>query len=131
MGILRSAGGDTLLFLAIHHIVADFGSLAVIARDLGTLYALETGGSAPALAPLELRYADFVRWQREQLAGPQGERLWDYWRETLAPAGTEPPYLDLPSDRPRPAVLSSSVNALTPPRACRARSGRRSRACPA
>ncbi len=104
LGVLRFAGGDTLLFLAIHHIVADFGSLAVIARDLGALYALETGGPAPALAPLDLRYADFVRWQREQLAGPQGERLWDYWRETLAPAGTEPLYLDLPSDRPRPAV---------------------------
>ena len=34
------------------------------------------------------------------LAGPDGERLWAYWREQLA---GDLPVLDLPTDRPRPA----------------------------
>src|SRR6185295_13074086 len=101
LGLLLPASGDPVLFLAIHHIVADFGSLAVIARDLGALYARELGRPAPVLAPLDLRYTDYARWQEEWLAGPQGERLWAYWREVL---GGEPPRLELPTDRPWPAV---------------------------
>ncbi len=104
LGVLRPAAGEPVLFLALHHMVSDFGSLAVMARDLSVLYARETGRPAPPLAPLGLRYTDYVRWQEEWLAGPRGEGLWEYWREALAPGGAEPPYLDLPADRPRPAV---------------------------
>src|SRR5262249_37001334 len=41
----------------------------------------------------------FVRWQTERLAGPDGEQLWDWWREQLAGV---PPVLELPTDRLRP-----------------------------
>ncbi len=54
-----------------------------------------------SLPPLDLHYTDFVRWQTEMLAGPAGERLWDYWKKQLAGAL---PVLDLPTDRPRPPV---------------------------
>ena len=37
------------------------------------------------------------------LAGPEGERLWAYWKDQLA---SPPPALDLPTDRPRPAVMT-------------------------
>jgi amino acid adenylation domain-containing protein len=93
--------GDVLLALAVHHLVADFWSLGVLARELGAVYGEETGGPAASLAPLPLRYGDFVRWQERMLAGPRGERLWEHWRARLA--GELPP-LDLPTDRPRPAV---------------------------
>jgi amino acid adenylation domain-containing protein len=108
LGLLRPVAADPVLFLAIHHIVCDFGSLAVIARDLGVFYSLETGRPTPAPAPLDLRYTDYARWQEEWLAGPQGERLWTYWREVLTAGGSEPPWLDLVSDRPRPAVQTWS-----------------------
>src|SRR5207245_11499458 len=47
------------------------------------------------------QYTDFVRWQNDLLAGPQGQRLWSYWRETLS---GELPVLDLAHSRPRPTV---------------------------
>ncbi len=106
LGLLRAAGEEPLLFLAVHHIVVDFWSLAVALRDLGALYARECGRAAPVLPPLPLRFADHVRRQEERLAGVEGERLWDYWRATLAPGGAPPPRLELPADRPRPGVPS-------------------------
>ena len=92
--LFLGAGGETVLLLAVHHIVADFASLAVMAQDLAALYRGE------ALEPPALRYADYVQWQSERLAGPRGERLWSYWREQLAGV----PDLDLMADRPRPPV---------------------------
>ncbi|MBV8201626.1 MAG: amino acid adenylation domain-containing protein, partial [Acidobacteria bacterium] len=97
-----AAGG--LLFVAIHHIVADFWSLQVLVRDLGVLYARETAAAAAAplpLPPLALRYTDVVRWQRQRLAGRGGERLLEHWRRVL---GDEPPRVVLPADRPWPKV---------------------------
>jgi amino acid adenylation domain-containing protein len=100
-----------LILLAIHHLVADFWSLQVMVRDLAVLYArearesaVETGAAAsgPASLPsLGLRYTDFVRWQRQRLAGPAGDRLWRHWRQALA---GELPRLALPTDRPWPPV---------------------------
>ncbi|HEY0556339.1 MAG TPA: condensation domain-containing protein, partial [Thermoanaerobaculia bacterium] len=95
--------GATTILLVVHHIVADFASLAVMARDLAALYR----GEAPA--PLPLRYTDFVRWQAETLAGARGERLWAYWRHQLAGVRD----LDLPVDHPRPPVQTWRGDART------------------
>ncbi len=110
VGLVRDPEGE-ILFLAVHHLIADFASLAVMARDLGALYAHEVGRPAAVLPPLALRYTDWARWQAERLAGPWGESLWSWWRETLAPGGTEPPRLDLPTDRPWPAVQTWAGDA--------------------
>ncbi|MFL6196687.1 MAG: amino acid adenylation domain-containing protein, partial [Thermoanaerobaculia bacterium] len=94
--ILERAG-ERVLLLAVHHVVSDFWSLAVAARELGALYLQETGGPSAELPPPALRYADFVRWQEEALAR-RGERLWEHWRQALDGVRD----LDLPTDRPRP-----------------------------
>ncbi|HEY4592154.1 MAG TPA: condensation domain-containing protein, partial [Thermoanaerobaculia bacterium] len=98
---------ETVLLLVVHHIVADFTSLAVMGRDLAALYRGET------LEPPALRYADYVRWQAELLAGPRGERLWSYWRDRLEGVRD----LDLPTDRPRPPAQTwrGDARALTLP----------------
>ena len=67
------------------------------------------GISASLPAPAR-QYRDFVRWQAELLAGPQGERLAAYWERQLAGA---PRVLDLPTDRPRPPVFSQRGGAVT------------------
>jgi amino acid adenylation domain-containing protein len=86
--------GDRLA-LAVHHVAADFWSLAVLVRELGTFYGDGAGAGLPAPA---LHYTDFARWQEKRLEGPWGEALWEHWRDRLA--GTPP--LDLATDRPRP-----------------------------
>ncbi|HSG39484.1 MAG TPA: amino acid adenylation domain-containing protein, partial [Thermoanaerobaculia bacterium] len=88
--------GDRLV-LAVHHVVADFWSLAVMARELGATYR---DGEAAGLPAPAIHYTDFARWQERRLEGPWGEDLWAHWRDRLAAA----PPLDLPTDRPRPAV---------------------------
>ncbi|HSL83471.1 MAG TPA: AMP-binding protein, partial [Thermoanaerobaculia bacterium] len=81
--LLRRAG-DHVLVVAVHHVVADFWSMGILHRELDALYREEIGGRPAALDPPALHPADHVRWQAERLAGPEGERLWDYWRRALA-----------------------------------------------
>ena len=59
--------------------------------------------SGEALEPLALQYVDYAAWQRQVLGGPVGEALVAFWRQQLHGA---PPLLELPTDRPRPAVQS-------------------------
>jgi len=103
VAVFRRAGGGDAVVLTIHHVVADFWSLALLVRELGALYAAETGGPAADLEPVTLTCGDHARWQRRRLDGPEGERLLEYWRRQLA---GEPPILDLPTDRPRPQLQS-------------------------
>jgi amino acid adenylation domain-containing protein len=97
------SGREHDVLLVVHHIVADFWTVSVIVDELGQFYAAESTGVDPGLEPLRLRFSDHVRWQADRLAGPEGERLWAYWKGQLA---GPLPALDLPFDRPRPAVRS-------------------------
>ncbi|HEX2223348.1 MAG TPA: amino acid adenylation domain-containing protein, partial [Thermoanaerobaculia bacterium] len=100
-GVIR-ADGRTVLWLAVHHLVADLWSLGILLREWEALYLEEATGRPARLAPPPaLGFPDFVRRQQKQLAGPEGERLWRFWRERLAPPL---PVLELPTDRPRPPV---------------------------
>jgi natural product biosynthesis luciferase-like monooxygenase protein len=107
--LFARAGGEHVLLLTVHHIVADYWSLAVLVRELQEVYEAEASGVRAAPAPPPLRYSDFVRWQSEMLAGAEGARLWSFWSEQLA---GELPVLNLPTDRPRPAVQGYGGAAL-------------------
>jgi amino acid adenylation domain-containing protein/FkbM family methyltransferase len=106
--LLRRGGeGPDVLLLVVHHIAADFWSVAILLRDLAR--AAAAGGAALAGPPPAASYSDFVAWQEEELGGPLGERAWAYWRRQLA---GELPLLDLPTDRPRPPVQSHRGGAV-------------------
>ncbi|MGA6166030.1 amino acid adenylation domain-containing protein [Amycolatopsis magusensis] len=96
--VYRREDGESVLLICAHHIVVDMWSCVVLLEEL----ALEYGGEAEAVRPA-VEYADFVDWQRELLASPEGDRLWDYWRDRLS---GDLPVLALPGDRPRPPVQS-------------------------
>jgi amino acid adenylation domain-containing protein len=93
--LLRSAGQE-LLLLTVHHIACDGWSIDLLVRELGTAY---TGGTLPELP---VQYHDFAAWQRDRLRGADLDRRLGYWRERLAGV----PALELPADRPRPAVAT-------------------------
>src|SRR5262245_18055754 len=98
--VIRLADRDHVILLGLHHIVADGWSMGVLARELGALYEALAGGREARLAPLPVQYADFAVWQREWLSGQRLAEQVAYWREALAGL----PALELPLDRPRPAV---------------------------
>ena len=92
-----------LMLVAMHHIVTDGWSMDVFHRELRALsLAFATGEPSP-LPALAVQYGDFAAWQREQSIGPALDAQLDWWRQALEGA---PPVLELPTDRPRPAVQS-------------------------
>ncbi len=99
--LLTRGALEHVLLLSMHHIVTDFWSLGLLLDDLAVLYPALKAGERLELPPPGLLFTDSVRWQEEMLAGPEGERLWNYWRGRL---GGELPVLDLHTDRPRPRV---------------------------
>lgn len=101
VSLFRRSAREQILLLVVHHIVIDFWSLAILLDELNTLYPAESVGVKAALRRLGSVYADYVRWQAEMLEGPEGERLWAYWRKQL---GGQLPVLELRTDRPRPAI---------------------------
>jgi amino acid adenylation domain-containing protein len=101
--LLRLADEEHVLLLCIHHIVSDGWSAGVLHRELSALYAAFAAGEGDPLPPLPVQYADHAVWQREQLQGAVLDRQVGYWKERLAGA---PALLELPVDRPRPAVQS-------------------------
>ena len=97
--LFTSSAKEHVLLFAAHHIAIDGWSVWVLLDELRALYGAGGDGAERLLPPLPAEYVNYVRWQAEMLAGPEGERLWDYWRNELA-GGL--PALSIPTDRPRP-----------------------------
>ena len=76
-------------------------SLAVFCRELELLYKAFALRAPSPLPTVSLRYTDYAAWQRRFLSSAAAESQLDYWRQALAGA---PACLELPADRPRPAV---------------------------
>ncbi|OXM62111.1 non-ribosomal peptide synthetase [Amycolatopsis vastitatis] len=102
--LVRVAEEDHVLLITAHHVVTDGESMGILVGELGTLYAATVRGEPAELPEPAVQYADFAVWQRNRLAGPALDRHLAYWTTQLA--GVEP--LDLPSDRPRPAVRTTA-----------------------
>ncbi|HEX2210502.1 MAG TPA: condensation domain-containing protein, partial [Longimicrobium sp.] len=101
--LLRIAADEHVLVLAMHHVVSDGWSLGVLFRELGALYEAFARGAPSPLQPLPLQYADFAAWQREHWTEERLGAQLEWWRKALAGA---PAVLEIPADRPRPAVQS-------------------------
>ncbi|HEV2864150.1 MAG TPA: amino acid adenylation domain-containing protein [Pyrinomonadaceae bacterium] len=112
--LLRLRPEEHVVVLVMHHIISDGWSLGVLVRELVALYEAFTKGEPSPLAELPVQYVDYACWQRgwlnEHALGPQLE----YWERQLAGAPTR---LELPTDRPRPAVQSfrGATHAFTLP----------------
>jgi amino acid adenylation domain-containing protein len=104
--LLRLSDDNHILLFTMHHIVSDDWSVSVLVREVAALYAAFGEGRPSPLEELTVQYADYAAWQREWLTGEVLERQLDYWTRQLTggSAGGQLPALELPTDRPRPAV---------------------------
>ncbi|WEO93119.1 non-ribosomal peptide synthase/polyketide synthase [Streptomyces sp. FXJ1.172] len=102
--LVRLAAEDHLLLLAQHHIVTDGWSVGVLTRELAALYRAEATGTPDGLPRPAVQYPDFAVWERgHRDAGTDADDL-AYWKRHLS--GIQ--HLELPTDRPRPAVRTTS-----------------------
>ena len=100
--------GEHVLLLLLHHIAGDGWSLAPLWRDVAAAYAARSCGRAPELPGLPVQYADYTLWQhrllgREDDADSVIAQQLAFWSERLKEL---PDQIELPTDRPRPAVAS-------------------------
>ncbi|SIO25198.1 amino acid adenylation domain-containing protein [Singulisphaera sp. GP187] len=100
--LLRLEPTRHVLLLTMHHIISDGWSLGVLIREAGALYDAFAHGRPSPLPELPIQYADYARWQHQELQGQTLNPQLAYWTQQLA--GVTP--LEIPTDRPRPPALS-------------------------
>jgi amino acid adenylation domain-containing protein len=99
--LLRLGEKEHILLLVIHHIISDGWSMGVLVKEMAALYEAFCVGNPSPLVELPIQYADFAHWQREWFQGEVLGAQVQYWKKQL---GGTLPILELPTDRPRPAV---------------------------
>ncbi|MEV6088457.1 condensation domain-containing protein, partial [Streptomyces parvulus] len=106
---LFTVGPDEhVLLLLVHHIASDGTSMGPLGRDLETAFRARLGGVAPGWSPLPVQYADYALWLHGLLGSEEDPSSLvngqlDFWTKTLEGI---PDQLELPYDRPRPAIAS-------------------------
>ncbi|MFB1485352.1 amino acid adenylation domain-containing protein, partial [Corallococcus sp. RDP092CA] len=107
--LLKLDEEEHILLLVMHHIVSDGWSMGVLVREMAAFYESFANGRTPVLPELPVQYADYAGWQRGWLQGEVLEKQLGYWKRQLTGA---PSALELPTDRPRPAVQTSNGGSV-------------------
>jgi amino acid adenylation domain-containing protein len=106
--LLRLAEDDHILLVTMHHSAADGWSSDILIDEGAALYQAFCQHQPSPLPALSIQYADFAVWQHQWLQGEILDAQMDYWRKRLADAPTP---LELPTDRPHPAIQSYRGNS--------------------
>jgi amino acid adenylation domain-containing protein len=101
--LVRLGSAVHVLVLVMHHIITDGWSMSILFDEIGQIYAELTCATPARLPPLSCQYSDFARWQREHFTAKMLHRHATYWTHKLR---GHHGFLELPTDRPRPAVQS-------------------------
>ncbi|NMO23696.1 condensation domain-containing protein, partial [Pyxidicoccus fallax] len=99
--LVKVSEQEHVLVLVMHHIVSDGWSMGILVKEVVGLYEAYAQGREAVLPELPVQYADYAVWQRDWLKGEVLEAQLEYWRQQLKGA---PRALELPTDKPRPAV---------------------------
>lgn len=99
-------GDRALLVIVVHHLVIDWWSWSRLEDELT---ALLLQPRRPLPPPPDVRFIDYVAWLDQAADDRRVARDLEYWTRKL---GGPLPVLDLPADRPRPAVSSRTGHAV-------------------
>lgn len=107
--LIRYLGLEKDYLLVIwHHIAFDGWSTDVFLNELSLAYQAYSTGNSAVLPELDVSYADYALWQRQQLTGSNLEKQLSFWKRQLNGVET----LALPTDSPRPATIDYSGKDL-------------------
>lgn len=100
VGLVELGRQQHLCIVDLHHIIADGSAMGILIRDFAAAYENQP------LSPRSIRYRDFAVWQQNRDLEAQIR----YWQNRFSEAV---PVLQLPSDRPRPPILSFEGDQVT------------------
>jgi amino acid adenylation domain-containing protein len=98
--LLATGPTEHLLLVSAHHIVCDGWSMSVLLSDLASLYSQAVTGAKPVLAERP-RFSSYADAERQRANSDEHRASERFWLDRFAGAL---PVVDLPSDRPRPAL---------------------------
>jgi amino acid adenylation domain-containing protein/non-ribosomal peptide synthase protein (TIGR01720 family) len=101
--LIRLAPDEHVLIVVMHHAITDWWSFQIFFRELLTLYRAGLEGRPAVLPEIPIQFADYAVWREQWLHNAECEVQLAYWLNQLAGA---PFVLELPADRPRPAMQS-------------------------
>ena len=101
VSLIKVSDNQHAVLFNMHHIISDGWSIGVLISEVVQLYSAFLQNEPSPLPELEIQYADFAHWQQNWLKDEVLQEQVDYWKNKLAGA---PPLLEIPTDRPRPAV---------------------------
>src|SRR3989339_881025 len=99
--LIRSKQKKWLFIIVVHHIIADLRSLQIFFSELNSLYYSCLRDQPNSLPPLSIQYKDYAEYEKSPEYAVKLRDQEKYWLKQL---GGELPVLDLPTDKPRPAV---------------------------
>lgn len=102
--LVRVSEDEHVVLLTMHHAISDGWSMGVLVQEVAAIHRAFADSQPSTLPDLSIQYPDFAHWQRRWFQGEALEAQLDYWKRQLA--GSEQS-LELPTDRPRPAMQSS------------------------
>ncbi|RPK10893.1 non-ribosomal peptide synthetase [Priestia endophytica] len=108
--ILQVGEEEWILLCTLHHIISDGWSIGVLLEEWMAFYEKAMDEKVAELEPLPVQYADFAQWQKGWLKEEVLEQQLQYWKEELS---GELPVLQLPRDRPRPAIQTHRGSTYT------------------
>ncbi len=107
--LIKLADRDHVVVFTLHHTITDGWSMGILIKEVALLYPAFLNGEPSPLPELPVQYADYAVWQRNWLQGEVLEKQLAFWKELI---GENPPVLELPTDRPRPAVQTFNGQTL-------------------
>ncbi|MCX4959045.1 non-ribosomal peptide synthetase [Streptomyces virginiae] len=105
IAMLRVADDQHVLVGTVDHLVWDRGSMGIFNAEFAEFYTAFATGREPRLPPVEVHYADYSEWQPQWLREEVRHKHLPYWKKKLEGAEL---VLELPTDRPRPPVMTSN-----------------------
>ena len=98
-----------VILLVMHHLISDAWSKEILTKEILALYNAFSNHQANPLSELKVQYKDYLGWVENKLQGTELDRLRSFWLKQFE---GELPVLDMPLDKPRPAIKTFNGNAV-------------------